>query len=58
MLVDDVKALMREIGNVSISFIKQSGNQCAHTLAEAVVSVSGSNEWEYLVHHYKGCTYL
>ncbi|XP_019158568.1 PREDICTED: uncharacterized protein LOC109155338 [Ipomoea nil] len=45
LLVDDIKNLASDIGDVEFNCVRRSANSAAHTLARAVFSMSDCGEW-------------
>ncbi|XP_058008112.1 uncharacterized protein LOC110638724 [Hevea brasiliensis] len=45
LLINDGKALLQELVNVSITFIKQSANQSAHTTVRLALSLCDAAQW-------------
>lgn len=48
LIVDECRALAKSLGEVQFSFVRRSTNLAAHSVARAVGSMSGPQEWNFV----------
>ena len=48
-IIDDCKALLKNLDNIRVGFVFRSANMVAHTLARVTISMVNCMEWDSLV---------